>query len=299
MRTPLIRSHLSIETGHDVLLKLEMLQPVGSFKIRGAAYAISQLSDEQKKSGVACYSTGNHGRAVAYAARLNGIRATVCLSRLVPAAKVDAIEALGAEVKRVGESQDEAETEVRRLVQEYGMVSIPPFDDEHVIAGQSTVGIEILEQCPDAETIVLPVSGGGLLGGVAIVAKAVNPHIRIVGAAMENGSAMAASLQAGRPVRVREEPTLADSLGGGIGDDNKLTLELCREFADEFVLLSEEEILRGMSSLLFDDNLLVEGASAVGHGAILAGKLEVSGPTVILLTGRNVAPDQVRRIATG
>ena len=169
VKTPLIASRcLDVAAKHPVFLKLETLQPVGAFKVRGAANALSRLDAEQRARGVVCCSTGNHGRGVAYAGRRLGVKATVCLSSLVPDVKVRAIEALGATVVRVGRSQDEAQHEVGRLVREEGLTDIPPFDHPAVVAGQGTIALEILEDRPEIETILVPLSGGGLIGGIAL-----------------------------------------------------------------------------------------------------------------------------------
>ena len=188
LRTPLVKSSLADTSGSDVLLKLETLQPIGAFKLRGAAYALSKLDAAQKARGVVCASTGNHGRAVAYAASLQGVRATVCLSELVPDVKVRAIESLGAEVRRSGKTQEDAEEEVRRLVSKEGLVDISPFDDPDVIAGQGTIGLELLEDRPDLETLLVPMSGGGLISGIALAAKALQPSLRVIGISMDRGN---------------------------------------------------------------------------------------------------------------
>lgn len=300
LRTPLVASRcLKAVTGKPISLKLETLQPVGAFKLRGAANALSRLDAPQRGRGVVCCSTGNHGRAVAYAARRLGIRATVCLSHLVPEVKVRAIEALGATVKRVGRSQDEAQMEADRLVNEEDLTDIPPFDHPDVIAGQGTIALEILQERPETETILVPLSGGGLIGGIALAAKALKPSIRIVGISMARGAAMRASLAAGRPVEVEELPTLADSLGGGIGLHNRWTFELCRRLVDEVVLLDEDEIYRGIRSLLLEERLVVEGAAAVGHGALIAGKVKLEGPAAIIVSGQNAPMEQVLAIGRG
>ncbi len=279
IETPLIPSTaLSAKAGAEVLLKLETMQPVGAFKIRGAANAMANLSPEARKRGVACCSTGNHGRGVAYAAKHHGVRAIVCLSKLVPHVKVDAIKALGAEVRRIGESQDEAQLEVDRLVASEGMTDLHPFDHPDVIAGQGTIGLEILSARPDIETIVVPLSGGGLFAGIALAAKAIKPAIRMIGVSMDRGAAMIESLQAGKPVDVIELPTLADSLGGGIGLANRWTFELCKRLADQTVMLSEEEIYRGMRALFMEDRLVTEGGGSVGAAALVAGKLVTARP---------------------
>lgn len=293
-RTPLVASSL----GRDVLLKLETLQPTGAFKLRGAANALSKLDDAQKSNGVVCASTGNHGRAVAYAAQRQGIPATVCLSILVPDVKVRAIEALGAEVLRCGDTQEDAEHEVRRLVDEKGLIDIPPFDHPDVIAGQGTIGLELLEDRPDLETLFVPMSGGGLIGGIATAAKAIKPSIRIVGITMDRGAAMAESLAAGKLVEVAELPTLADSLGGGISG-NRYTFRLCRELVDETVLVTEQDIYRGMAALLLREGIVAEGGGAVGYAAILAGKTEPSTPAAIVISGRNVDMTRLCDIAAG
>ena len=294
LRTPLVSSAL----GDNVLLKLETLQPVGAFKLRGAAYAISRLDQGQKSRGVVCASTGNHGRAVAYAARRLGMHATICLSELVPDVKVKAIEALGAEVRRCGATQEDAEAEVRRLVASEGRVDIPPFDHPDVIAGQGTIGLEMLEERPDLETLVVPMSGGGLIAGIAMAAKALQPSIRVVGVTMDRGAAMAESLRAGKLVDVEELPTLADSLGGGIAG-NRYTFRMCRELVDDAVLVTEQEIYRAMASLLLEEGVVAEGGAAVGYAALLAGKIVAEGPTAIVISGRNVDISRLCDIASG
>jgi threonine dehydratase len=299
-RTPLLpAAALSAHFGQEILLKLESLQPTGAFKLRGATNAIGRLDPEQRKRGVGCCSTGNHGRAVAYAAKRAGIRAVVCLSALVPENKVEAIRALGADVRRIGRSQDEAQAEIDRLARDEGLTDIPPFDHPDVIAGQGTIALELLEERPDLTAIVVPLSGGGLISGIAIAAKAVKPGIRIIGISMEHGAAMHESLAAGRPVEVTEVPSLADSLGGGIGLGNRYTFAACRALVDETILLSEAEIYRGMQALFREQRLVTEGAAATGVGALLAGKLRIDGPTAMIVSGHNVDPDQFLNVAAG
>jgi threonine dehydratase len=300
LRTPVVRSEiLSARLLHDILLKLETVQPTGAFKIRGAANALARRARELRSSGVVCASTGNHGRAVAHAARQLGIQATVCLSALVPEIKVRAIEALGAVVRRIGRSQDEAMLEVARLVAEEGMIEVPPFDDPAIIAGQGTIGLELMEEVSELDTIVVPLSGGGLAGGIALAAKAIKPSLRVIGVSMERGAAMQASLAVGRPVAVEEVASLADSLGGGIGGANRWTFDLCRRLLDDVVLVGEVEIYRAMAHLLREDRLVAEGAAAVGVAALLSGKIVPRGPTALIVSGRNVDMDQLIKIATG
>ncbi|MCV0394170.1 MAG: hydroxyectoine utilization dehydratase EutB [Rhizobiaceae bacterium] len=299
-RTAMVVSpSLSDLTDATVMLKLEHRQITGSFKLRGATNAVAQLSPAQKARGVAAASTGNHGRALAHAARKEGARAIICLSRLVPQNKVEEIGRLGAEARIIGESQDEAQVEVDRLVAEEGFASIPPFDHEDVIAGQGTLGLEIMEQVPEAGTVLVPLSGGGLAAGVAAAVKALRPACRVIGISMDRGAAMKASLDAGRPVEVEEVATLADSLGGGVGLQNRLTFAMCRELLDEVVLLTEAEIAAGMRHAYMIEREIVEGAGAVGIAALLAGKARATGETVVLTTGRNVDMEQHRRVICG
>ncbi len=278
---------LSRLAGGPVWLKCEHRQETGAFKLRGAANAVARLGDV---AGVTTASTGNHGRALAHAARAQGLAAVICVSNLVPQNKLDAITALGAEARVIGASQDEAFNEARRLQREEGFALIPPFDHADVIAGQGTLGLEIMRQIPDAAAIAVPLSGGGLLAGVARAAKSLNPAIRIIGISMERGAAMAASLDAGHPVEVAELETLADSLGGGIGMQNRLTYPMVRDLMDELILLTEDEIAAGIRHLALEDDETVEGAAAVGAGAILAGKLRADGPLVLILSGANIDP---------
>ena len=199
-RTPLVASpSLSARGRARVSLKLETAQETGAFKLRGATNFIRTAGDAVRERGVVTVSTGNHGRAVAHAARSNGVRAVVCMSSLVPRNKREAIDGLGAEIRIVGRSQDEAEVEAGRLVAEEGLALVHPFDDPLVVAGQGTVGIEILEDQPDVDTVITGLSGGGLISGIALAVKAANPGARIVGVTMENGAAMYESVRAGRP----------------------------------------------------------------------------------------------------
>lgn len=287
VRTPQVPSaFMGRIAGREFLMKLETVQPVGAFKIRGAANAISHLAPEAR--GVVCCSTGNHGRAVAFAAAAKRLRAVVCMSELVPKAKVDGIRALRAEVHIAGKSQDDAQKEATRFCREEGLVDIPPFDDAYVIAGQGTIGLEMLEDRPDLRTLLVPLSGGGLAAGVALAAKAIKPDIRVIGITMDRGAAMQASLLAGQPVEVREVASLADSLGGGIGLHNRFSFRLCRALLDEVVLVEEADIYKAMQVLYFEERMVAEGGAVVGLAAVLAGKIELpEGPVATIITGRN------------
>ncbi|MBG18984.1 MAG: hydroxyectoine utilization dehydratase EutB [Rhizobiales bacterium] len=289
---------LSTVAGVPVHLKLEHLQYTGSFKLRGAANAVARLSDKERAAGVVGVSTGNHGRGLAHAAKAAGVRCVICMSRRVPQVKVDGIRALGADVRIVGKSQDEAQAEVDKLVAE-GMTMIPPFDHPSVIAGQGTLGLEICDQIPDVETVVVPLSGGGLIAGVAAACKARNKDIRIVGITMERGAAMVASLEAGEPVEVEELPTLADSLGGGIGLSNRYTFAMTRDLVDETYLINEAQIATGMRHAYWQERQIVEGSGAVGIAAVIAQKFKPKGPIALILSGGNVDMEQHFRVIGG
>ncbi len=298
--TPTVVSpSLSERLGVAVHLKLEHRQTTGAFKLRGASNAIASLADDEKKRGVVTASTGNHGRALAYAARREGMRAVICMSRLVPQNKLDEIRRLGAEIRIVGNSQDDAQAEADRLAAQEGLVMVPPFDHPAVIAGQGTIGLEIMEEVPDAATVLVPLSGGGLAAGIAAAVKGINPAVRVAGVSMLRGAAMKASLDAGAPVVVEELPTLADSLGGGIGLANRLTFAMCRDLLDEVILLTEDEIAAGIRHAYRHEREIVEGAGAVGIAALLAGKAAADGPAVLVLSGRNIDMDLHRDIVCG
>ncbi len=288
---------LSRRAGADVLLAHEYLQTTGAFKLRGATNAVLQLAEGT--TGVVAVSTGNHGRALAYAASKQAVPCVICMSELVPQNKVDAIRELGAEIRIHGKSQDEAEIEAKRLVAEDGFTMLPPFDHPHVIAGQGTLGLEMLEQVPDLDTVLVQLSGGGLIAGIALAIKRQKPGVRIVGISMARGAAMVESLRAGQPVEVEELPTLADSLGGGIGLDNRYTFAFVRELVDDCVTLDEREIADGIRHAYFEEKVVVEGGGAVGIGALLADKVAAGRRTVVLLSGQNIDMDLHRRIVNG
>ncbi|OOG74768.1 hydroxyectoine utilization dehydratase EutB [Sinorhizobium sp. A49] len=278
-------------------LKLEHHQTTGSFKLRGACNALLSLSPAERKRGVVAASTGNHGRALAYAAKAEGTVATICMSRLVPENKLAEIRRLGARVHITGASQDDAQREVERLVEQDGLVMVPPFDNPAIVAGQGTLGLEIVDDMPDVGMVLVPLSGGGLASGVALAVKSRRPDIRVIGLTMERGAAMKASLDVGRPVEIAEMPSLADSLGGGIGLVNRVTFAMCNALLDDVVLLSEAEIAAGMRHAYAQEREIVEGAGAVGIAALLAGKIDPAGrPVALILSGRNVDMELHQRV---
>lgn len=290
-QTPLIESDaLSERVGGSVYLKLETFQRTGTFKARGAANKILNLSDDERARGVITVSTGNHGRAVAYVAGRLGITAVVCISERVPENKVEALRHLGPELVIYGHGQDDAARRAETLRQERGLAMIHPFDDPHIIAGQGTIGLEMLQAQPDVDTVLVPLSGGGLISGVALAMKSASPAIRVVGVSMERAPVMYHSLRAGRPVELPEEDTLADSLLGGIGLDNAHTFSMVQKYVDDVVLVSEEEIAAAMAFALKEHNLITEGAGAVGLAALLNGKVSAPGRHVaVVVSGGNVS----------
>lgn len=300
--TPVIASSdLAEKTGaRAVHLKLECLQKTGSFKVRGAASKILNLRDREKEKGVITFSTGNHGKAVAFVAAQAGIKAVVCLSEHVDPYRVEMIKMLGAEVSLKGHSQDEAEKNYQQLMAARGLVPVVPFDDPLIIAGQGTIALEILSKHPDTDVLMIQLSGGGLLAGMAMVAKSINPRIHVVGLSLERSPAMLESLKAGLPVQVQEKDSLADSLLGGIGFENQYTLPMVEKFADEHLLISEEEIKDGMYYIFDKHRLIVEGAAAVAIGALLNQKINVKGKNVVaLLSGSTINSDAYIRTIQG
>jgi threonine dehydratase len=300
-RTPLIHSPwLSNFSGYEIFLKLECMQVTGSFKIRGATNRILNLRDEDKVRGVIAVSSGNHGRAVAYVAEKHGIPALVCVSETVPDNKVSAIRDLGAEVVITGGTYDEATEGALRIQNERGLTLIHPFDDPLVIAGQGTIGLELMAEQPDIDTVIVPLSGGGLLSGIALALKSINPEIQTIGVSMDKGAAMVESLKIGKVVEIVEEPSLADALMGGLGPDNRYTFKVIKRYVDQTVLVTEREIAAGMTFALEKEQLVVEGGGAVGISALLAGKVKnLRGKVALVISGRNVSMPTLMEVAKG
>jgi len=298
-RTPLIHSPVLTESvGGYVCLKLESLQGTGSFKIRGAANRMLSLTAEEKTLGVITGSSGNHGRAVSYVANRLGIKAVICLSARVPSNKVNAIRRLGAEIVVYGTSYDESVSHASQVAEQRGLTMIDSFDDPFVIAGQGTIGLELMEDFPELDTAVVPLAGGGLAGGIAMTLKSANPAICVIGVSMERAPVMYYSLQAGAPIEMREEETIADALAGGLGKDNQYTFRMVQEYVDDVVLVSEEAIAEAMVFALEKHHLVVEGAGAVGIAALLDGKVRGVGRKVaVVVSGSNVEIPLLLQIA--
>ncbi len=275
----------------QVSLKLENLQVTGSFKVRGAANRMLALAPEERERGVVACSSGNHGRAVAYVAAQLGIPATVCLPKWVDRGKLEAIRRLGAEPLLDGETYDDAERRAREIEQELDLTPIHPFDDPWVIAGQATVGCELAEQCPRTDAVLVPLSGGGLISGVALALKSVDSAVRIIGVSAANACVMYESLKAGQPIAVPEEETIANALSGGIGLENRYTFRLVQELVDEHVLVSEPKIREAMAFAAVELGLMVEGGGAVALAALRCRRVAVAGERVAaVVSGGNVEP---------
>lgn len=288
-KSPLIYSPvLSHFTGASVHLKLENLNVTGSFKIRGATNKVLSLSKEERKGGITTFSTGNFGMSVAYLARQLKIKAVICVSYRVPNAKMIALKQTGAAIEVYGESQDEAEQRCYQLEKEQGYTVIHPFDDPHVIAGQGTMGLEIVEDLPSVDTVVGGLSGGGLHSGLGVALKSADTAIQVLGVSTAQGASMYESIKYGKPTIVEEQDTLADSLLGGIGMNNQYTFKMVQQYVDDIVLVNEADIATGMTFMLDKHRMIIEGAAAAGIGAILNKKLAIGKTVVVIISGCSV-----------
>jgi len=298
-RTPMESSRfLADELGVPVYLKCENLQRTGSYKLRGAFNRISALSAEERARGVVAASAGNHAQGVAYAARQLGIRATIFMPVGVALPKLEATRAYGAEVVLNGDSVGETLAAAAAFAEETGAVIIPPFDHHDVIAGQGTLGLEILEQAPDATTVVVPIGGGGLAAGIASAVKqraaGLGRTVRVVGVQAANAAPYVASMAAGAPQEVPVVPTIADGIA--VYRPGKLNFEIIREAVDEVVTVDEDDIARALLVLLERAKLVVEPAGAVSVAALMTGAVQLDGPVVALLSGGNIDPLLMQRV---
>ena len=300
-RTPFDRSqHLSDVLGFPVHLKLENLQRTGSFKIRGAAYRLSRLTAEERARGVVAASAGNHAQGVASAAKALGISATIFMPLGVPVPKLLATRGYGADVVLEGLTVETPLRLAAEFAERTGAIFIHPFDHPDVIAGQGTLGLEILDEIPDVDTIVAGIGGGGLVAGIAAAAKAraaaAGRKVHIIGVQAANSAAYPSSLAAGRPLEVETRPTIADGIA--VARPGDLPFEIIRELVDEVVTVSEDDIARALLVLLERAKQVVEPAGAVGVAAILAGKIKAAGPTVTVLSGGNIDPLLLQRVVS-
>jgi threonine dehydratase len=287
--TPLWHSRgLADRVGGPVYLKCENLQRTGSFKIRGAYTRISRLTDEERARGVVAASAGNHAQGVALAARLLGCSATVFMPLAAPLPKVAATRAYGAEIQLVGQTLTEALTAAAEYAERTGAIFIHPFEHRDVIAGQGTVGLEILEQCPDVATVVVSTGGGGLLSGVAAAVKARRPDVRVVAVQAEGAAAFPGSLAAGRPVALASMSTMADGIA--VASPGELTLAHCAQQVDEVRTVTEEDLSRALLFCLERAKLVVEPAGVAAVAAVLADPEAFPPPVVAIVSGGNIDP---------
>jgi threonine dehydratase len=293
--TPLLTSRLLSEaTGFDIRLKAEIFQRTGSYKIRGPLNKFPQLSEAERRRGVICSSAGNHAQGVALAAAIHGIRAVVVMAENATPSKVAATRGYGAEVVLHGTIWDEANEKAKELVREHGLTYVHPFDDLQLIGGQGTAGLEIMEDWPDADVIVVPIGGGGLISGIALAAKQRKPGIRIIGVESSGAPCMQRSVAAGHAVTLERVDCIIDGLRvKRVGDHN---VAIVREAVDEIVTLPDEEIFEGMLWVMQHCKLVVEGAAAAPVAALLKGLVRAPPGTkvVAILSGGNVGLDQLR-----
>lgn len=286
--------YLTRLVGSPVLLKCENLQRTGSFKLRGAYVRIAGLSPEERAAGVVAASAGNHAQGVALASTLLGVRSTVFMPVGAPLPKVAATRDYGAEVRLHGQVVDETMAAAREYARDTGAVFIHPFDHPDIIAGQGTVGLEILEQCPEVRTIVVGLGGGGLAAGIAVAVKAVRPEVRVVGVQAEGAAAYPPSLRAGRPMVIDSPQTMADGIK--VGRPGDVTFQLIRELVDEVRTVSEDELSSALLLCLERAKLVVEPAGASPVAALLSDPGAFRGPVVAVLSGGNVDPLLMQRI---
>jgi threonine dehydratase len=296
VRTPLREApRLSEQLGLKVMLKCENLQPVGAFKLRGAYNAIARLAPEVRARGVITYSSGNHGLAVTYAAELLGIRAVIVMPETAPRVKVEGVKKKGGQVVLAGTTSAHRKQKAEEIVAQEGLVMIPPFEHLDVIAGQGTCGLEILEQCPDVATILVPVGGGGLLAGIATAVASLKPAVRVVGVEPTGAAKLTAALAAGHPVKLESTKSLADGLMPlAVGD---IPFAQFSDTVRESALVSDDELARAVRYLHEDVKLHAEPSGAATTAALMAGKVcDLTGPVVAVVSGGNVDPDLYGRL---
>lgn len=282
--------------GENVFIKSENLQLTGSFKLRGAFNKISSLTDEEKSRGVIACSAGNHAQGVALSATKNGIKSVICMPAGAPLAKVEATKGFGAEVVLVDGVYDDAAREAERLTKEKGYTFAHPFNDEYVIAGQGTIALEILEQLPEVEQVVVPIGGGGLISGVAYTIKQLKPDCKVIGVQAATVPSMYESWKAGKIVTVPDGNTIADGIH--VLTPGSLTFELVEKYVDEVVTVSEDEICAAILTLLEKSKTVAEGAGATPVAACLYNKVDMSKKTVCVVSGGNVDVTTLNRIIT-
>ncbi|MBE6669890.1 MAG: threonine ammonia-lyase [Ruminococcaceae bacterium] len=286
-----------LKPGSDIYLKTENLQITGSFKVRGAYYKMSQLSPEDKKKGVIACSAGNHAQGVALAAQKNGIKAVICLPDGAPISKVEATKSYGAEVCLVEGVYDDAYNKALSLRDEMGYTFIHPFDDPDVIAGQGTIALELEDQIPDMDAVIVPIGGGGLISGIAYTLKSLNPNIKVYGVQASGAPSMRNSVRDAHIETLSSVATIADGIA--VKKPGTLTYELCSKYVDEIVTVTDDEISAAILALMEQHKLVTEGAGAVAVAAAMFGKIDTKGKkTVCLLSGGNIDVTILSRVIT-
>lgn len=284
-----------LNPGEDIYLKTENLQITGSFKIRGAYYKMSRLSEEERKRGVVACSAGNHAQGVAFAACKNGIKAVICLPEAAPFSKVEATKSYGAEVCLVDGVYDDAYKKAISLRDEFGYTFVHPFDDESVIAGQGTIAFEILDQLPDVNVIIVPVGGGGLISGIAFAVKAIKPSVHVIGVQADGAASMVASLKANRVIELGSVSTIADGIA--VKRPGKISYEICSKYVDDIVTVSDDEISAAIIALMEKNKLVTEGAGAASVAAAMFGKVNIKNKkTTCLISGGNIDITTLARV---
>ncbi len=299
--TPMETSQFLAEIlGSPVHLKCENLQRTGAYKVRGAYNRLSTLSADERAAGVVAASAGNHAQGVALAARELGIPATIFTPVGVALPKLQATRHYGADVVLRGHTVEEALSAAKDFAAQTGAVFIPPFDHPAVIAGQGTLGLEIVDQVPDVDTVIVPIGGGGVIAGIAIAVKGMaertGRRIRVIGVQAENAAAYPSSIRAGQPVTITTTPTIADGIA--VARPGDMNFPIIRDLVDEIITVSDDDVARALLVLLERAKLVVEAAGAVGVAAIMAGAVQDTGRTVVLLSGGNIDPLMMERIIT-
>src|SRR5215213_4015028 len=292
--TPLLTSRqLSELTGYDIRLKAEMFQRVGSYKIRGPLNKFAQMPEEQKRRGVVCSSAGNHAQGVALAAKIHGMRAVVCMAENATPAKIAATKGYGAEVVLHGMIWDEANEKAKELVRTEGLTYVHPFDDEQLIAGQGTLGLEVVQDWPDVDAVIVPIGGGGLIAGASMAVKGHNPNIKVIGVESSDGPAMQRSVQAGR-LETIDCRTIIDGLR--VRRAGELNFSVVQRFVDDIVALPDKDIFDAVVWVMERCKLVVEGAAAAPVAALLHGlvRLPAGSKVAVVLSGGNLNLDQLR-----
>ena len=301
IRTPLLR-YTQSPSGRNLWFKPESLQPIGAFKLRGAYNKIASLTADERKRGVITYSSGNHAQGVAYAARAMGVRAVIVMPGAAPRVKLEATAALGADIVKVGPSSHERHQKAEELAREHGYVIIPPYNDEKIIAGQGTVGLEIHEDLPTVECVLVPIGGGGLSSGVAVALKESNPRVKVIGVEPEVANDAQRSLRAGHLVHISGEQT-AMTLADGLRTQSvgEINFEHLSRYLDDVVTVTEEQIREAMRQLMMNVKLVAEPSGAVTFAAYLfhENELPPSRETVAIVSGGNVEPELLAEILRG